>query len=92
MQTYNKHIANLQTKVDTYNKALSDVDALQNEVDEAEQLLRDYSEQMLLGVAVKFGKNSTEYKNAGGIKKRDFPTERLCQRKRPTRKVAVAVG
>lgn len=84
VQTYSKHIADLQAKVNSYNKSLSDVDALQNEISEAEQFLRDYSEQMLLGVAVKFGKNSAEYEKAGGIKKRD--------RKRPTRKAAVAAG
>ncbi|MEO1387982.1 MAG: hypothetical protein AAFV85_11485 [Cyanobacteria bacterium J06634_6] len=83
-QNYGKSIVALREKIDAYNKALSEVDALLNEVNEAERQLADQSEQMLLGVAVKYGKNSSEYEMAGGVKKSD--------RKRPARRLATAVS
>ena len=83
-QAYATHVNNLTSKLNAYNKALADADALQIEVDEAEDFLSNYSEQMLMGVGAEFGKNSAEYERAGGVRKSD--------RKRPTRKVAVAVG
>ena len=58
------------------------MDALQNQVNEAERLLADQSEQMLMGVAVKYGKNSSEYEMAGGVKK--------SERKKPARRLATA--
>ncbi|MGB7249777.1 MAG: hypothetical protein WBC73_12630 [Phormidesmis sp.] len=70
-QQYSKRIANLRQKINTYNRTLSEIDQLQNEIDVAERDLADYSEQMLLGVAAKFGKNSNEYEKAGGVRKSD---------------------
>ena len=67
-----------------YNKGLSNVDALQNRVNESEQRLAELSEQMLLGVAAKYGKNSSEYEMAGGVKKSD--------RKKPKRKLSTAAS
>jgi uncharacterized protein YhaN len=83
IQLYNKNIDSLRNKMNAYNKALSLVDELQSEVEQAEQSLATYSEQILLGVAAKFGKNSNEYEKAGGVKKSD--------RKRPTRRIAIAI-
>ncbi|PZO14113.1 MAG: hypothetical protein DCF25_15290 [Leptolyngbya foveolarum] len=83
-QAYGAHINTLTHKLNAYNKALADVDALQIEVDEAEDFLSNYSEQMLMGVGAEFGKNSAEYERAGGVRKSD--------RKRPTRRAAVAVS
>lgn len=83
-QAYSAHINALSDKLSAYNKALADADALQIEVDKAEDFLADYSEEMLMGVGAEFGKNSAEYERAGGVRKSD--------RKRPARKVAVAAG
>ena len=83
-QSYVKTIDGLRKKIDAYNKALSNVDALQNQVNEAERMLADQSEQMLMGVAVKFGKNSSEYEMAGGVKK--------SERKKPARRLAAAAN
>lgn len=80
---YDKYISALRSKVNRYNRMLSDVDQLQSEIDEAERFLADYSEQMLAGVIAKFGKDSLEYEKAGGVRK--------SERKRPTRRVAAAV-
>src|SRR6185503_4965799 len=44
----------------------------------AEKALGDLSERMLAGVAARFGKNSSYYEQAGGV--------RMSERKRPVRK------
>ncbi len=84
MQIYSTYIADLGNKLTAYNKVLSDADALRNDVSKAEDLLAEYSEQMLMGIGGEFGKDSNEYEKAGGVKTSD--------RKRPTRKVAVAAS
>ena len=75
---YEAQILALRDKLNTYNTALSTVDLLYNEMNALEDALKDVSERMLAGVAVKFGKNSNEYEMAGGTKK--------SERKRPTKK------
>ncbi len=84
MELYNQNIDNLRTRLNAHNKTLSYVDELQNEVDKAERLLAIHSEQMLLGVAAKYGKDSNEYEMAGGVRKSD--------RKRPARRVAAVIS
>lgn len=81
-QDYAKIIDALRKKIDTYNTTLSTVDALYNQIEEAERALSDYSEKVLMGVAVRFGKSSDQYEMAGGVRKQD--------RKSPTRRVATA--
>jgi hypothetical protein len=81
---YSTHITTLRDKLNAYNKAISDINALRSEVDEAERFLAQYSEQILMGIGGEFGKDSREYEKAGGV--------RTSDRKRPTRKVAAAVG
>ena len=81
---YEKVITQLRNDISAYNTALSNVDALQNKIADAEKVVSEYSERMLLGIAAQYGKDSSEYEMAGGVRKRD--------RKRPTRKIAAAVG
>lgn len=66
--------------INDYNTRLSEVDGLQNVVEENERKVRDFSERVLAGVAASYGKNSDEYMKAGGVKK--------SERKRPRRKTA----
>lgn len=80
---YTQKITGLQQKISTYNQTLSDVDELRSQIAEAEKDLSDYSEQILLGVAARFGKNSFEYEKAGGVRK--------SERKRPARRQTAAV-
>lgn len=77
---YEKRIAELRNQLDAYNTTLSTVDDLYNKVKLTEKELSEYSERVLIGVAAKYGKNSSQYEMAGGVKKSD--------RKRPTRKKA----
>ena len=79
---YLEQIGTLRERLTLYNTTLSNVDQYHNDVNDLEQTVSDLSEQMLLAVAVKYGKNSNEYEMAGGIRKRD--------RKRPVRSKATA--
>jgi hypothetical protein len=66
---YTAQIGNLQKKVSKYNTVLSQVDDLYNEVIAQIDVVNDWSERMLTGIASKFGKNSSQYEMAGGVKK-----------------------
>lgn len=59
----------LRTKLDAYNTALAIIDSSKSELDTLEKLLGDLADQMLIGVAFKYGKNSREYEMAGGVRK-----------------------
>jgi hypothetical protein len=79
VQTYTSLLENARIKIEKYNTALSLVDDAHTEMSAAEKVLADQTEQMLIAVAYQYGKNSNEYKMAGGTRKSD--------RKRPDRKV-----
>lgn len=66
-----------QQKLDAYNSLLSEADAALDVFQQAEKGLKESSARMLEGVAVKFGRDSVEYEQAGGT--------RLSERKRPVR-------
>ncbi len=59
----------LRTKISAYNTALAVVDSYKSEIDELEKTLNTLSDQMLLGIAFKYGKDSCEYEMAGGVRK-----------------------
>jgi hypothetical protein len=75
---YKTKTAALKTKNDTYNSDLSDLDASLNAIQAAEKALDDLSARMLAGVGSKYGKDSSEYEQAGGT--------RTSERKPPLRK------
>ncbi len=79
---YTQAIEDLRQKLHDYNESLSLLDQAANAVQDAEQVVRDFSERILLGVATRYGKDSNEYEMAGGVRKSD--------RKRPTRKPKLA--
>ncbi|MBG1267064.1 hypothetical protein [Nostoc sp. WHI] len=64
-------MAQLRTKINEYNTALTVVDSYKSEIDELEKTLNNLSDQMLLGIAFKYGKDSSEYEMAGGVRKRE---------------------
>jgi hypothetical protein len=64
-------IEQLRIKIDAYNTALSVIDSYQTEIEELEKTLGNLSEQMLIGVAFQYGKDSREYQMAGGVRKSD---------------------
>ncbi|MEH2308464.1 hypothetical protein [Nostoc sp.] len=69
--TYNTRVIELREKLAAYNQAQTIVDKTHNALLEAERELNTYSEQMLLNVASRYGKNSDEYGMAGGTRRSD---------------------
>ncbi|MDX2213415.1 MAG: hypothetical protein SFY66_09010 [Oculatellaceae cyanobacterium bins.114] len=59
----------MRRKQDLYNQLLASVDSTYVEMLEFEKTLADLTDHMLLGVASKFGRNSSEYEAAGGVRK-----------------------
>ena len=66
---YETQITSLQNKLATYNTALSTIDDLYNECIAQINVIKDWNERILTGVATKYGKNSSQYEMAGGVKK-----------------------
>lgn len=78
-----KVIEQLRLKQDTYNQLLATVDATYVEMLEMEKSLADLSDHMLLGVASQFGRNSSEYEAAGGVRKSEQIRRRLRSKAKP---------
>src|SRR6185369_1861603 len=78
MAAFDTAVGDAQTALDEYNKALAVVDDKLNAFVTAETTLKDLSERILAGVAARYGKNSSQYEQAGGVRK--------SERKRPVRK------
>ena len=75
---YETEVQKLSAKVNAYNTALSTLDDLHNDYVVQLQVLKDWNERVLTGVATKYGKNSSQYEMAGGVKK--------SERKKPIKK------
>jgi hypothetical protein len=80
---YNTAITTAQTLLTEYNQALSTVDDRLNALVAAEKRLQDLSERMLAGVAARYGKDSSQYEQAGGVRK--------SERKAPSRKAKASI-
>ncbi|MEH2260043.1 hypothetical protein [Nostoc sp.] len=78
IDTFAAAIKKTQDKLEAYNSSLSTVDLTQGALELTEKSLMELTEHMLVSVAAKYGKNSDEYKMAGGV--------RRSERKRPVRK------
>jgi hypothetical protein len=66
---YEEAIGKMNDNLAAYNTALSTVDDLYNVCIAQQDILKDWNERVLSGVATKFGKNSSQYEMAGGVKK-----------------------
>lgn len=62
--------------VDNYNQRLAALDELKNNLEAAENSLRDKNKRILSAVEAQFGPDSSEYEQTGGT--------RLSERRRPT--------
>jgi len=69
VETYAQLIAHLQDLMSEYNTALAGIGKIQAAIAKAERTLGDFSEHILMGVAIKYGKSSDEYAMAGGVRK-----------------------
>ena len=72
---YTLAITDAKNSIDAYNTELSVVDDLLNATKEKDRILSDWNERVLTGVATKYGKDSSQYEQAGGVRK--------SERKRP---------
>ncbi|PSN19719.1 hypothetical protein C7271_05865 [filamentous cyanobacterium CCP5] len=86
MAAYDEHIQTMREKLMTYNRMLSMVDGAYNDMLMAERKLMDFSDHMLSGFGVRYGKDSTEYEMAGGRRK----SERQKRTRRPSASPDVA--
>ena len=68
LPAYNVEIGKLSTKLDAYNKWLSQGDTMLNDIATSEKALNTLSVRMLGGVKVKYGPDSNEYEQAGGVR------------------------
>ncbi|MBD2104461.1 hypothetical protein [Leptolyngbya sp. FACHB-261] len=84
LEKYNSEIDRIRGQLATYNSLLAQIDVAQAELKENETLLKHMTEDMLIGVASKFGKNSYQYQLAGGT--------RRSERKRPSRTAKPAIA
>lgn len=75
---YQAAIDEVKRTMDDYNSTLSEADDKLNALKNKERGLNDWNERILVGVAAKYGKNSSEYKQAGGVRK--------SERKKPKRR------
>lgn len=62
-------IVSTAKKLADYNQELAVVDEMQNSFVTEEDSLKDISERMLAGVGARFGKDSSQYEQAGGTRK-----------------------
>ncbi len=85
IKAYEQLLDQTRTSLRVYNTLLSQLDQSQNDFRALEKALADMSDRMLTGVATHYGKNSSEYEQAGGTRK----SERRKKRLLPER---VAVG
>ena len=69
--SFEKEVLALRQTIESYNTLLSQVDNVANEIEQAEKELSVTAENALLGVKIKFGKDSSEYEMAGGTRLRD---------------------
>ncbi|MBD2260600.1 hypothetical protein [Pseudanabaena sp. FACHB-2040] len=69
LKSYQAALDSLRERQNRYNTLLSSIDQIYNELLEEERSLGELSENMLSAVKVKFGRNSTEYEMAGGVRR-----------------------
>lgn len=75
---YEQDINSFSASLDTYNERVAALDDLQNQLQVAEDALRDKNKRMLSAVEAQYGPDSSQYEQAGGT--------RESERKRPARK------
>jgi hypothetical protein len=78
VRAFDSDISDLRGKLDDYNQTLASLDDKLNALIASEKAVRDKSGRMLNGVAAKYGKDSSEYELAGGV--------RTSERKKVVRK------
>ncbi|MDZ8033741.1 hypothetical protein [Nostoc sp. DedSLP04] len=68
LQNLSQAIEQLRTMLDAYNIALTVIDSSKTKIDVMEKTLSNLTDKMVRGVAFKYGKDSSEYEMAGGVR------------------------
>ncbi|MEH1816183.1 MAG: hypothetical protein V7K26_09185 [Nostoc sp.] len=68
LQNLSQAIELLRTMLDGYNTALTVIDSSKTKIDAMEKTLSNLTDKMVRGVAFKYGKDSSEYEMAGGVR------------------------
>ncbi|BAY88806.1 MULTISPECIES: hypothetical protein [unclassified Tolypothrix] len=71
LQNMQQIIEELRNKLNAHNTALAVIDASKTDIDKLEKTLSVVCENMLMSVAGRYGKESAEYVQAGGVLKSD---------------------
>ena len=79
---YQTQITKTKDRIDEYTTTLSTIDDLYNDSLAQIELLKDWNERILNGVASKYGTSRSQYEMAGGVRK----SVRKSERKTPKRK------
>ena len=83
LASFNTQVKSVEDKLDEYNQKLSDLDAQLNALETAESALDVLSSRMLAATGVKFGKDSTQYEQAGGTRTSERKTAARKSRTTP---------
>lgn len=86
VDTVSQQLLACNSELEEYNMLLGNADSMLNSIEKKEEAANNLSEQVLLAVAAKFGKDSSEYEMAGGKRKSDI--KRNSPRKPKTKAVA----
>ncbi|MEH2120857.1 hypothetical protein [Nostoc sp.] len=68
LQNLTQLIEHLRIMLNAYNIDVAMIDSSKTKIDEMEKTLSNLTDKLVRGVAFKYGKNSSEYELAGGIR------------------------
>ena len=66
--TFEKEVGSLRQQIEAYNMLLTKADDAANTIETAEKQLSISAENVLLGVKMKYGKDSSQYEMVGGTR------------------------
>lgn len=68
---FDKEFLAVTKKIESYNSILNEADKISNELEAMERQLAGLSSRMLAGVVTRYGRDSSEYEMAGGVRTSD---------------------
>ncbi|BAY08093.1 hypothetical protein [Calothrix sp. NIES-2098] len=68
LQNLTQLIDQVNNILNDYNDAIAVIDSSKKKLDEMEKALSNLSDKILVGVGLRYGKNSDEYELAGGVR------------------------
>lgn len=76
LAAFEQQIEEFRVEQDAYNAGIAALDDQKNDLEAKEKMLNDMTNRMLAGVGARWGKNSSQYEQAGGT--------RTDERKKPS--------